>query len=355
MLPLLVARPRRSARARARHDRGSLRRGVGVLQARRRAARGPPRAPQARDGRRLHRHRRRDPGDRPRDGLVAGARPCAPRAGAAAASATRCGTRCSSRSVRAAARGRAFGVERAMDQCGAVLAPLVVILLLQNRTRASIASFSGPSSLACSPPLAMMVLVRERPRLRARRRRAGPGRIPALASLPPQFRRFLLALFVFGSGDFAKTLLVLWALGAGVESIADAGYTTPHPALRRLQRRDGRRRARRRPPLRRARPRRVLVVGYAVGVLGALVPVVAPASVAAAAVALGSLRHPRRASKSRSSAHGPPISRVRRQARPRLRMGARDQRHRRPHRLRPRRRAVVGRRARPSRSAWPRS
>lgn len=187
------------------------------------------------------------------------------------------------RSVPAAARGRAFGVERAMDQCGAVLAPLVVILLLQNRMSVDriILWAIVPGLLAA---IAMMVLVRERPRLPAPVE-GRAGSIPALASLPPQFRRFLLALFVFGSGDFAKTLLVLWALGQGV-SIADSGYTTPILLYAgfnavtvvaalvggRLSDALGR--------------RRVLVAGYAAGVLGALVPVVAPASVAAAAVAL---------------------------------------------------------------------
>jgi MFS family permease len=188
------------------------------------------------------------------------------------------------RSVPAHARGRAFGVERAMDQCGAVLAPLVVILLLQNRMSVDriVLWALVPGLLAA---VAMLVLVRERPREPARAD-GGTGRIPALATLPPTFRRFLLALFVFGSGDFAKTLLVLWALGQGVSISADSGYTTPillyagfnavtvGAALvgGRLSDRIGR--------------RRVLVAGYAAGVLGALVPVVAPASIAAASVAL---------------------------------------------------------------------
>jgi MFS family permease len=189
------------------------------------------------------------------------------------------------RSVPAESRGRAFGVERAMDQCGAVLAPLIVIVFLREHVPVDriILWAIVPGLLAA---VAMAVLVRERPREKPADD-VGSRRVPALASLPPAFRRFLLALLVFGSGDFAKTLLVLWAVGEAISITPDSGYTTPillyagfnavtvvaALAGGRLSDHLGR--------------RPVLVTGYAVGVLAALVPVVLTASVPAAALALG--------------------------------------------------------------------
>ena len=92
---------------------------------------------------------------------------------------------------------------------------------------------------------------------------------------------------MFGSGDFAKTLLVLWAIGTSVEVGHAAGYAVPillyagfnvvtvvaALAGGRLSDSLGR--------------KRVLTFGYAVGAAAAVVPVVVPASIPAAAVALG--------------------------------------------------------------------
>jgi MFS family permease len=45
------------------------------------------------------------------------------------------------------------------------------------------------------------------------------------AGLPSAFRRFLLAVGIFGAGDFSRTLLILWALGVGVR-ITGSGQLT---------------------------------------------------------------------------------------------------------------------------------
>jgi MFS family permease len=186
------------------------------------------------------------------------------------------------RSVPAARRGRAIGVERAMDQAGAVAAPLLVILLLREGVSVPNVVLLSiiPGLLAV---LTLLALVREEPRAPARAREPG---VPDLGTLPGSFRRLLVALLVFGSGDFAKTLLVLWALGENAritESAALTGAILLYAGFNavtivsalfggRLSDRFGR--------------RRVLVVGYAAGVAAAAVPVFLDPSFAAGAVAL---------------------------------------------------------------------
>jgi MFS family permease len=111
--------------------------------------------------------------------------------------------------------------------------------------------------------------------------------LPAVQSLPKSFKRFLAALFVFGSGDFAKNLLVLWAIGTTV-SIATRGSVTLAILLYagfnlvtvvaalvggRLSDHFGR--------------KRVLLFGYACGVIGGACPVVFAPSALTGAIALG--------------------------------------------------------------------
>ncbi len=102
--------------------------------------------------------------------------------------------------------GRAFGLERAMDQCGALLAPLLAAaLLFWGWSVRHIIQLTLLPGLLCV--LVVALFVREHPR---------PHRGPdgeARAPVSRVFRRYLFALGVFGSGDFAKILLVLWALG----------------------------------------------------------------------------------------------------------------------------------------------
>lgn len=182
-------------------------------------------------------------------------------------------------------RGAAFGLERAMDQLGALAAPLLAIALIAAglAQRTVIALAVVPGVLAA---LALAAFVRERehaPRAAGRERdAAGDG------GAQRRFRRLLLALAVFGSGDFAKTLLVLWALGPGVAAGGvEAGHVTLGLALYagfnlvtigaawlggRLSDRVGR--------------KRVLVTAYALGAAGALVPVLAAPTIGAAGLAL---------------------------------------------------------------------
>lgn len=108
------------------------------------------------------------------------------------------------------AYGRAFGFERMMDTLGAIVAPITALWLLQvtsHNYHQVLAWTLVPGILAV---LTIGLLVRER-----------PNHQPATGSfwfgvrqLPQSFRRFLLAVGVFGLGDFSHTLLILFATQA---------------------------------------------------------------------------------------------------------------------------------------------
>ncbi|HXJ34446.1 MAG TPA: MFS transporter [Candidatus Eisenbacteria bacterium] len=106
--------------------------------------------------------------------------------------------------VPATARGRAFGFHRAMDTVGAVLGPLLALLLLGRfgyRTIFLATLVPGILSIAAFASAPELGKPRRRPPLRA-----------SLADLPAPFRRFLVAVFLFGLGDFARSLLILRAV-----------------------------------------------------------------------------------------------------------------------------------------------
>jgi len=104
-------------------------------------------------------------------------------------------------------RGRAFGLERAMDTTGAILAPLLVLLLLHTgwSHRAVILCSTIPAVLAVG---AIVLWVKET-----------PGRVPVQTPLftsfghfDAGFKRYLMAVGVFGLGDFADTFYILYAV-----------------------------------------------------------------------------------------------------------------------------------------------
>jgi MFS family permease len=102
--------------------------------------------------------------------------------------------------------GRAFGFERAMDTLGAVAGPLTATALVAFMSlRATLRWTLVPGMLA---PLAFAFLVPPGKRPPSSR---DAGFYASLRRLPPQFRRFLGGVFVFGLGDFAHTLLILRA------------------------------------------------------------------------------------------------------------------------------------------------
>ncbi|MDQ6880219.1 MAG: MFS transporter [Candidatus Dormibacteraeota bacterium] len=118
--------------------------------------------------------------------------------------------------------GRAFGLERAADNAGAVVAPITAILLLASiHYRAAFLVAAVPGLLAASCYLFV------------RSSRASRGTFDLrLSGYPPAFIRVITATAVFGSAQFAGSLFTLRAtqllvprFGAGVgATLAIAGY-----------------------------------------------------------------------------------------------------------------------------------
>jgi MFS family permease len=116
-------------------------------------------------------------------------------------------------SVRAEARGKAFGFERAGDTVGAILGPLIAVALLAH-LQPHAANPTGPfrtiflltliPGLACG--IVFALLVHEKPGQKSRAKFFAAVRL-----LPVSFRRFLVGVGVFGLGDFAHTLMILAA------------------------------------------------------------------------------------------------------------------------------------------------
>jgi len=109
--------------------------------------------------------------------------------------------------VATGAYGRAFGLERLMDTLGAILGPLTALWILQATGHSYRRVFlwtllPGLIAVAC-----FWLLVRERPV----ERKEPKSFLLGLRALPAEFRRFLLAVGIFGAGDFSHTLLILYA------------------------------------------------------------------------------------------------------------------------------------------------
>lgn len=107
-----------------------------------------------------------------------------------------------------ATTGKAFGMERAGDALGAVIGPLVAIALLALGVEARHIMLVSllPGLLAF---LSITLLVHETPAaLRSGRARPFFGNVRETGT---PFHRYLVAILVFGSGDFSRTLLILYA------------------------------------------------------------------------------------------------------------------------------------------------
>lgn len=124
--------------------------------------------------------------------------------------------------------GRAFGFERMMDTLGAIIGPATAFVLLQGFGLGFRAVFFWTLLPGMIAAVVIAIAVREK----ARTKVSSVSFRDGLRQLPVAFRRFLIAVGLFGSGDFAHTLLILLAtqkltptLGAtGAASIAVGLY-----------------------------------------------------------------------------------------------------------------------------------
>ncbi len=102
--------------------------------------------------------------------------------------------------------GKAFGMERAGDALGAVIGPLLAVVLLARGVSSRHVMFVSllPGLLAF---LSIAVLVTERPN---RHPAASKTLRMHLAGTGRPFHRYLVAILIFGCGDFSRTLLILY-------------------------------------------------------------------------------------------------------------------------------------------------
>jgi MFS family permease len=101
--------------------------------------------------------------------------------------------------------GKAFGLERAMDTLGAIVGPATALFIISMSNTKSVFYWSLIPGLAAMA--AITFLVHENPR-------ENIVRTPfwqSLNRLPSNFRKFLVAVLIFGLGDFSHTLLILLA------------------------------------------------------------------------------------------------------------------------------------------------
>jgi MFS family permease len=101
--------------------------------------------------------------------------------------------------------GKAFGFDRALDTAGAVAGPILALWLVGFASYRQIFLLSVIPGLLAAISFAWIVRAPSAPTVERRSFRM------SLKQLPPEFRRFLIAVGVFGVGDFAHTLLILRA------------------------------------------------------------------------------------------------------------------------------------------------
>ena len=119
--------------------------------------------------------------------------------------------------------GKAYGLERAADSLGAVLGPALSLLLLAHYF-----PLRGIFVVSLIPGILAAVVIGFGVRERVRQIRPNTQHpLHRLRALSAPFRRYLVAVGLFGVGDFSNTLLILWAVGSSAEISSAARFTLP--------------------------------------------------------------------------------------------------------------------------------
>jgi MFS family permease len=103
--------------------------------------------------------------------------------------------------------GRAFGFERMMDTLGAIVGPATALFLLGAFNH----HYPTLFAVTLIPSLIAVALIAFAVREKERKPVPHVSFGERLRMLPPSFRKFLVAVGLFGAGDFAHTLLILLA------------------------------------------------------------------------------------------------------------------------------------------------
>ncbi|HET6611201.1 MAG TPA: MFS transporter [Kofleriaceae bacterium] len=177
------------------------------------------------------------------------------------------------------ARGRAFGFHRALDTAGAVAGPALALILGTFLPLRAIFVWALVPGVLAAVAFALLVRREDGTRIEPQ------PFLHSLGALPRPFVRLLAAVFLFGIGDFARTLLILratelliptmGAAAAGATAMAlyighniiyaAASYPVGWAADR-------------------ISPRKLLAVGYLLGTVTAAIAAVATPSLAVLAV-----------------------------------------------------------------------
>lgn len=103
--------------------------------------------------------------------------------------------------------GRAFGFERMMDTLGAIVGPATAFFLLSAVHQ----HYSTLFAITLIPGLSAVALIAFVVQEKKRTPVPHISFSESLRALPPRFRHFLVAVGLFGMGDFSHTLLILLA------------------------------------------------------------------------------------------------------------------------------------------------
>lgn len=103
--------------------------------------------------------------------------------------------------------GRAFGFERMMDTLGAIVGPASALVLLQlfHHNYSKLFAVTLVPGFIAVAVIAFLVVEKQRTPV------SHISFGERLRQLPPTYRKFLVAVGLFGAGDFAHTLLILLA------------------------------------------------------------------------------------------------------------------------------------------------
>lgn len=105
------------------------------------------------------------------------------------------------------AYGRAFGLERLMDTLGAILGPLTALWFLNATGHSYRKVFFWTLVPGLIAVAFFWFLVRET----SVKEKEKKSFLYGWSALPPPFKKFLVGVGIFGTGDFSHTLLILYA------------------------------------------------------------------------------------------------------------------------------------------------
>lgn len=130
--------------------------------------------------------------------------------------------------------GRAFGLERMMDTCGAIVGPASAFFLLGALNH----NYHTLFALTLIPGLMAAGLIAFAVREKERKPVPHISFGESLRGLPGPYKKFLVAVGLFGAGDFAHSMLILLAaqtltpsMGAGKAASVAVGLYVLHNVL----------------------------------------------------------------------------------------------------------------------------